>query len=152
MGLRSSTASLVPRRIKLQDPAKICVSSAGWELDSESLRLLAENSLVSLQVAKQTSRVMEQELVPVVGESLGSAVNHEAENGDSKVGELLPGSDKSEGAVEEPRPEKKGFFARAAEWNWKNIFIAAVLWLGYFFVNTAYSTIELFFPNEVGEN
>ena len=111
-----------------------------------------EHSLVSLQVALSKPARYGMELMPVVDESLSSAVNGEAvENGDSKVGELRTGHEKSEGAVEEPKPEKKGFLARAAQWKWKNIFTVAVLWLGYFFVNTAYSTIELFFPNEVGE-
>ena len=36
--------------------------------------------------------------------------------------------------------------------NWRNIIIAAILWLAYVFVNAAYSIIGPFFPNEVASS
>ena len=45
---------------------------------------------------------------------------------------------------------KRGLLGRIYQWKWKNIFTAITIFLGYLFVQMAFSTIGPFFPNEVG--
>ena len=45
--------------------------------------------------------------------------------------------------------KKTGLLGKTSERKWKNRFIAITLMLGYLAVNTAYSVIGPFFPNEV---
>ena len=79
-------------------------------------------------------------------ECYSSAVN--VNTADSDVGETQRAQEFTEGIAEEG---KKELLRRNSQWRWKDIFTAVVLWFGYLSVYVAYSTIEPFFPNTVGE-
>ena len=75
------------------------------------------------------------------------------DNSNSEVnGDAQRDEESNDTIAEKPRQEKKGLWRRVSQWKWKNIFTAAILWLGYLSVNAAYSTIGPFFPNEVSEH